>query len=96
MPKKTIKQACELCFKHQANSLTHNRENNKWYFCCCNCLKDGYEIEFNRLGELDWYHHMMVKGWIHEGTFIPRFTWAYKQFHGKNLTDNLKDVNYEG
>lgn len=74
---KFVAQVCEVCFMDKARSLTHCRNDNKWYFCCGQCLTDGYDIAFNRIGELDWYDHMMKKQWIHEDSFTKRFSWLF-------------------
>lgn len=76
---KQVEQICEVCLSRQAVSITHCRQDDKWYFCCSQCLNDGYAIEFDRLTEMNWLDHMSIKGWVDMGSFLPRFQWAYNQ-----------------
>ena len=78
-----ITQACEICYKEPADTLTHNHEDNMWYFTCPNCLKDGYWIPFKRLGELDWEEHVVGKTWVVAAYFVPKLRWAVKCYNQK-------------
>lgn len=83
-----ITQVCEICYKEAADTLTHNKGDNKWYFTCASCLPDGYWIPFSRLGEMDWEKHVTMKEWVVAAYFVPKLRWAFKcvlQKRGKSV-----------
>lgn len=73
-----VEQVCEYCYKEKANSITHDKDTDRWVFCCQKCLAEGYCINFDRLNEEDWIERLDKKGWVDMAQFTPRYLWAKK------------------
>lgn len=79
-----VLQVCEVCVQREANHLTHNRTNGRWYYTCSACLGDGYNLSFKGINTpphgLDWYEHMSKKLWVDMESFTPRLLWIQTNF----------------
>lgn len=94
---------CELCKKKPGYYLSLEHESLTWYFTCDTCDPYAYWIPLSELDNLDWFRHIMSKGFNTE-SFMERFGWAWSCYHGKKFDSaklgvcpyNIKAREYQG